>query len=340
VRDLLAAVHLHYPRGIERADPRYEQTDEHARLVAARRQAAGDGRWRELLRRISALYPRRVANQSLHLPTGKLDACYSFTLSLPSAIKHRALWFRVSFLLPRHVVYCSELVEDVEQTAAIRGAAVDDVDVVVHGLRFLVSKAALGPELLRRVEEERRIEPPVMRDEILFSFSPDEVSHAEAITREIEATFGTELLPPDAGTIRVPDVATNLRRLGEATLYDCVFTDSETWVRPEPPRRAVRPAVDVSQMPPSFVATATVLAAFHRIVWALRAVDPSRAYGAVETDGALHRDEMLDAIATAGEGPAEVAHAARELAALLREWDGQGSPPPAMVAWASRRLAI
>lgn len=334
---MLDIIYQHYPRGIEHEDPRYTRTDEHARLVRARRQAAGDPRWSALLRHVSDRYPGQVMNRSLHLPTGKVDACFSFTLSLPGTARHRALWFRVSFLGPWHITYASDLVEDAEETAALRAGPVDKIDVSVHGLRFLVPASILGPDALR-VAEERRNAPSLMRQEILFSPSPEEAPHVEAVERDIAATFGTTLLPPEVGATLVPDVATNLRLLGEATIHDCLFTDTQPWVRSELPRRVPRPSVDACRLPPSFIAVATVLAAFHGIVWALRGVDISRTYAAVETDGALHREEMLEALSSTATAAVEPVNAARELSVLLGEWDGRGAPPPAMVAWASVRL--
>jgi hypothetical protein len=336
---MLDVIYQHYPRGIEHEDPRYAQTEEHARLVAARRQAAGDERWRALLRRVSDRYPGQVRNHSLHLPTGNLDACFSFTLSLPGTARHRALWFRVSFLGPWHIIYASDLVEDAEETAALRAAPVDQIDVSVHGLHFLAPASVLDPDALRLVEEERRNAPPIMRHEIMFSPLPEEAPHVEAIGRDIAATFGTTFLPPEVGTTPVPDVATNLRLPGEATLYDLLFTESDTWVRAAPSTRFPCMTVAASQLPSAFVSVATVLAAFHVIVAARRGLDLTGVYCVVTTDGSLHREEMLETLASTDAAPTDATPAARELEALLRAWNGQGGPTPAMVAWASARLA-
>lgn len=337
VPELLDVIYRHYPRGIPVDDPRYAQSAEHARIVAVRKRAAGDERWYALLGRVSERYPGQVMNQSLHLPTGQLDACYAFTVAQPG--DERALWFGASFLSPCHLTCCSALIEDVEQTAALREAPVEEIDALVHGVHFLAPASVLGLELLRRVEEERRHAPPIMRREILFSPSLEEAPHVEAISRDIATTFGTTLLPPVVGTTLVPDVATNLRPLGEATLYDCLFTDSETWVRSAPSRRFPRPSVEATRLPPLFVSVATVLAAHFRVASALRGMDLTGAYCTATTDGSLHRDEMLEALAPDAAERGEAASAARELAALLMAWDGRGAPPPAMVAWAAARLA-
>jgi hypothetical protein len=76
------------------------------------------------------------------------------------------------------------------------------------------------PELIRPY---KKLQPT--QHDISFEPSPDEAPYAAWITREIEATFGGERMPPEVGKVVVPDVVTNLRSFGEATLYDCLFSD-------------------------------------------------------------------------------------------------------------------
>jgi len=59
----------------------------------------------------------------------------------------------------------------------------------------------------------------------MISFSHDEQPYAAWIIHDIEATWGYERMPPEIGKMIVPDVATNRRNLGEATLYDCLLSD-------------------------------------------------------------------------------------------------------------------
>ena len=114
--ELLDIVYRYYPRGVgshdQLDDPRIKETEEHARLVAARRRAAADERWHAMRRRISERFPDApLMNHSLHLPTGALDACYSFTIYLPNATDGRTLWFHVSFLAPYYIIYSSRRIE-------------------------------------------------------------------------------------------------------------------------------------------------------------------------------------------------------------------------------------
>jgi hypothetical protein len=70
VEDLLAIVYRYYPHGIaapgDLCDPRRKETEEYARLVAARKKAAADERWHAMRRRVAERFPR-LMNYSLHL---------------------------------------------------------------------------------------------------------------------------------------------------------------------------------------------------------------------------------------------------------------------------------
>ena len=62
---------------------------------------------------------------------------------------------------------------------------------------------------------------------------PEEEPVAREIAREIEATYpGYEQVPPELGNELVPDVATDVVLMGEATIYVCLFSKVWTWVEP------------------------------------------------------------------------------------------------------------
>ncbi len=53
------------------------------------------------------------------------------------------------------------------------------------------------------------------------------------IAEEIEATYpGYKQIPPELGNEVVPDVAMDGARMGQATIYVCLFSDVWTWVEP------------------------------------------------------------------------------------------------------------
>ncbi|MFO0757004.1 MAG: hypothetical protein U0359_10950 [Byssovorax sp.] len=60
---------------------------------------------------------------------------------------------------------------------------------------------------------------------------PDE--RPAAVAEEIEATYpGYQQIPPELGNEIVPDVATDVVLMGEATIYICLFSKVWTWVEP------------------------------------------------------------------------------------------------------------
>lgn len=177
---LFGIVYQYYPRNLWDSDPAYDETIEHRRLVEARRRAGrDDDAWRNLLERIARRFPdRAVQNNSLHLPAGGFDACYSALLWLDprDGEAHRAIGFLVSFIAPHFLIYVARSTD---------------------------------------------------RHMVRYSFSPDESLFADAIAEELRATHPAfTALPPEIGLVPVPDVVTGNRGLGEATLFDCLFTDN------------------------------------------------------------------------------------------------------------------
>ncbi|WP_437924717.1 hypothetical protein WMF37_37695 [Sorangium sp. So ce291] len=235
VEELLNVVHRHYPRRVPYEDLGRVQTEEDRRLVDARRRAGADcERWLGMLRRLREQFPENeVDNFSVHLATGSHDACYSGSLYLPKTTgEHRhAIELRVSFLVPYYIIYSSRLVDDpeeIEREKTLRVAPPRAVSIFVHDTVYILP-AWVG-KLIRLVKPEL-VEPPSVEDKptrqvICFDLSPDEQPYAAGIAREIEARWGYERMPPEVGNVVVPDVATNLRRLGEGRLYDCLFSDA------------------------------------------------------------------------------------------------------------------
>lgn len=195
VEELLDLVYRYYPRGVRDSDPRYESTEEYRRLVEARRRAGTDEEpWRALLRRLEVRFPAcQVQNQSFHLLTGGLDACYSAWLWLrlptPGAQqKSHRLGFLVSFLASYYVVYSSRFVQ---------------------------------------ADRSNQRNASDTRQEICFELTPDEQSYAGVIVKEIEATFlGYDALPAEVGSTIVPDVVAGNQAMGTVTLFHCLFTDN------------------------------------------------------------------------------------------------------------------
>ncbi|WP_434041333.1 MULTISPECIES: hypothetical protein [Sorangium] len=349
--ELLGIVYRYYPRGVGITDDVDEelirQTEEHARLVAARIQASKDERWHFMLRRIGDRFPCMLRNHSLHLAAGGCDGCYSFTIDLRRSTGE-PLWFQISFLAPYYIIHrpCT-----IEMVKGLR----DSFMVSFRGMLFIVSRSPLDPWLISNPDHDSPRTVTVTRRYVAFDLSPDEQPCADWIAHEIEATFGCERMPPEVGTVLVPDVAPGVRLPGEARLYDCLFSDQHTWVKPSPSEEpAPRATVVESSLTERFVAVLTVLRAHHQIGWTLRwpamvrrlpesERQSAAAFLSASTDGFLHKDKMLEELARMrphDESPETLRAMAakRELEALVASWDGEGEPPASMVAWASSFL--
>jgi len=334
INELLDIVYRYYPRGA--GDTPRKDTEEHARLVAARRMAASDERWSAMLRRTSQRFPKTLTDRSLHLPTGEIDACYSFTLSLSEAAAHPMLWCRISFLAPYYIIYSSRLIDTVKK--------IEGFNVTVHGVQFYIPRSAIGSGFMADPNDESTMSTISKREDITFDLSPDEQPLAAWIDRDIEATFGGEPMPPEIGMVLVPDVTTDARAVGEVRLYDCLFSDSHPWIKPPRSDETTRVEIDVSRISEPFTKSLTVLAAFYHIGLALAGPEIQGAYFRAKTDGVLRKSELLQALARmrlSVESPITLRAmaAGRELEALISAWDGEGLPSEGMVAWASSFLA-
>jgi hypothetical protein len=234
IEELFEVVYRHYPRGRPCQDLGRMQTEENRRLEDARRRAGAEcERWLGMLRRLRERFPESgIDDWSVHLATGRFDACYSGALYLPENAGEcrRVIGLKVSFLVPCYIVYRSRLVdarEEVEEREALHATSPRVVTIFVHDTVYVLP-AWVG-KLIRLVKPEL-VEPPPeepeRRQDVSFDLSPDEQPYAAGIAQEIEATWGYVPMPPELGSIIVPDVATDSRPLGQATLYDCLFSDN------------------------------------------------------------------------------------------------------------------
>ncbi|WP_437672498.1 hypothetical protein [Sorangium sp. So ce131] len=350
IDELLEIVDRYYRRGVGVADngdidaQLCEKTEEHARLVAARIQASKDERWHSMLRRIGDRFPGMLMNHSLHLPTGGWDGCYSFTIDLPDSTG-RTLWFQISFLAPYYIVHSSRTIEIVKRTR-------DLFSVNFRGMHILVHRSPLDPGFVSHPDDSLRF-ATVRERYVSFDLLPDEQACAEWISRDIEATFGCERMPPEIGTVLVPDVTAGLRLPGEVRLYDCLFSNQHTWVKPSPSEVSAPGAdIEASKLTNSLVAVLTVLAALYQIVWALMPeLQTGSSYWVVTTDGVLRKEEVMRVLAKTRmlmdppktprgiASKRELEAAIGEIEALVAGWNGEGEPPASMVAWASSFLA-
>jgi hypothetical protein len=235
LRDLLQVVYQHYPRATSRISALYEESEEHHRLRAARQRASADPEtWRAMLRRLGEAFPEcEVIEETSAFESGAGRSCWLVLPQPPSDQRQavlgavHALAFLVSFLLPYYVVYSTRtrVVQSAEEKSKIRALRRLTVDVYIHDTMFILPRDAVRPDIVAEAERARDDMEPVTTRDILFDFSPDEEPYAAWIAREIESVFGHERMPPEVGSVIVPDVETNQRRFGEARIYDCLMSD-------------------------------------------------------------------------------------------------------------------
>lgn len=335
---LLEIVYQYYPRATGSSDSasKGDQTNEHGRLVDARRQAATDPRWKGMLDRISDQFPGMVTNHSLHLSTGNLDASYLFTLSLPNSPDHRTLWFGVSFLAPYYIVWRSRLVDVAKQ--------IDGYSIPYQGICFFIQGRSISPEFASWIHDENLDQALLKEEDVSFDLTKEEQVNAEWIVREIKSTYECECMPPEIGTRVISDVKTNHRDIGEARLYDCLFTDEHAWVKPLRTDDKVRVPIDATRLPASITHVLSVLAAFHHMALQWIGAGLGSVFYAARTDGVLRKNELLQAIERlhamdASNVHSEVIAALHEFETLIVAWNGEGPPPEALLAWATSFLA-
>ncbi len=87
LEDLRKVIHQYYPQAPvneEHVFDGFGETDEHRRLIAARKLASADsGKWQRLLDRLRARFPEcELHNRAYYLYTGDYDAAYVARLVL------------------------------------------------------------------------------------------------------------------------------------------------------------------------------------------------------------------------------------------------------------------
>ena len=229
IDELFNIAYRYYPRGIPPYDSRYEESEEHRRLVAARGEAvAARPPWSAMMRRLAERFSERQVQDDAHCrPAAALGVGYPGFVRLPQAAGEHfhAVEIRVSFLVPYYVVYATRTTDDPEATEARLAKQRDTVLMGIEGVGWALPRNVVRPEVVAELDRELDAMPPARRRVIRFDLSPEEQPYGAAIIQEIEATYGYKLMPPEIGNEIVPDVATEFGTIGEATIYDCLLSD-------------------------------------------------------------------------------------------------------------------
>ncbi|MEZ4295591.1 MAG: hypothetical protein R3B70_11495 [Polyangiaceae bacterium] len=191
ISEMMAIASRLFPVGYwpddDKTSPEY-----HRRAAAWAEAQAHYPTWKAMLRRLSLQLPNaEVRNESLRMEaadSAPTDRCFMGAIYIRPVAPielEHRIGFRASFVVPYYYIYSSRVVKPHADSAPI------DAD-----------------------------------DRTSFEFSPDEAPIAAAVEEEIHKTLPThKRMGPEIGMKIVPDVSTNLRIPGEATLFDCLFSD-------------------------------------------------------------------------------------------------------------------
>jgi hypothetical protein len=182
----ICQLYRYYPRGVSNGDPRRTSTEESQRLSAVRRQAGAD----------DTRWQALLEGLERTFPEASVQ---NDSFHLPTG-KHDACYSGRIFLQPAKGEH-------------------------FHSVGFMVS--LLLPCYV--VYSSRVVDAGpggARRNDLRFELSSDELPYASWIAKAIEEAWHFEPMPPEMMSVLVPDVATNMRDLGEATLRDLLFSDS------------------------------------------------------------------------------------------------------------------
>jgi hypothetical protein len=88
-----------------------------------------------------------------------------------------------------------------------------------------VCVSVIAPLYVVYVSHIRDVKGTEMGD-VRYEAAADARPLYDEMTGEVEATFGYRPVPPKLGLVRVPDIQLDPYEVGEATIYDCLFTSA------------------------------------------------------------------------------------------------------------------
>jgi hypothetical protein len=188
IEQILQTIYNFYPRGMPQDDPRWPDTAESRRLVDARLRAGAErDRWAVLLARLRQQFDGcEVYDGSLHLISGNSGACYSAELAIVGGTSD----------VERHVL-------------GFMSSFLMPYYVIYSYRRFRLDPATSDGK------------PPATR----LDADESELVFWRGIVTEIENAYGNEPMPAEVGHVRVQDVMPGNRAMGDAMIYDCIFSD-------------------------------------------------------------------------------------------------------------------
>jgi len=202
-KEILDTIYKYYPKNIDRYNSEYDTSEEHISLISKLKSAAGDSRWKDFL------------NQIQTIPNLDISDCSTFAFPIPcfmaniytiNGIEKHEIVFYISIITGYYALKHTRLYNDPYWD--------DNWDDKSRKIAF----------------EQFSTEYERNKDK----YKPSLNTYPENIARLIETviecqekSFDYKLLSQDLANKFVPDVATNGKLLGTASVFDCIFTELE-----------------------------------------------------------------------------------------------------------------
>jgi hypothetical protein len=198
-------LYKYYPRGISLYEEGYNRTPEHQRLLQKLEAARLDRRWQQFMQELNELHGYSVQDTNIFafpIP------CFKANVYFTKADKDYEVVFYVSILLPFYAFRLKELLRSAYRDKSVMNMPRSEAPAFLAQLRA-------------EQEAFNASHPPI------FNQAPDEV--APEINKLVAIQNHTFVYPPlPVDLVKEPllDIATNEKDLGEATIFDAVFTSS------------------------------------------------------------------------------------------------------------------
>jgi len=202
-KEILDTIYKYYPKNVDRYNPEYDTSGEHIALMYKLKTAAGDLRWNDFLSQLQTIQNLDIFDCSTFafpIP------CFKVNIYINNEIGKHEIVFFISIIADYYALTYTRLYNDPYWD--------DNWDENSKQIAFEQFSAGYA-----RHKEE---------------YKPSLNSYPESVAKLIETvitfqekSFNYKLLPQNLANKFVPDVATNGKLLGAASIFDCIFTELE-----------------------------------------------------------------------------------------------------------------
>lgn len=197
------AISIYYPANVDRYSEEFDVSKEHKALLDKLKEASDDRRWEEFIDLVRSNKDYDIVDCSTF---GFPIPCFKANIYLTKGNDRYQIAFYVSIILD-YYAFKTELLFNEPQL---------DIDLSAENRKRILEAA-----------KEQYLKHKSVFKPMLNKF-PDQISHLMLpLFQYQEAAFGYELLPVSLANEIVPEVATNSKPAGTASVFDCVFTDFE-----------------------------------------------------------------------------------------------------------------